>query len=433
MVHNSTDQYLRPLGAFERVIDLYMHRNPVQFSLIAELTRDVSEEELTRALRELQRVHPLLAAEVDRRDRDDHRATGAVFRHSVGAIPVRIARDTTWEREAAIEQTEPIRPAPGPLARAVLIPAGNGSVGDGREGATVVVTFAHQIADGRGALRAVEDLAMILDGAPLAPSGLPAAQEDLLADLTPTATPDEDAVDREAENRDAEPAGEQGADAMASPPGRLRPFDGSPPVVLSGDLGVDGTRRLVERIRAESCTVQAALCAAAASVLFAQTKRERARINVPIDLRRAAGLDDEVVVRFGATMVALDQSAGTSFWDLARSAAAQLEAARDPETVRASALMLAQLAPSSADEAEAAMLAATAADIEITNLGVTDTSDAGRGVRALWGPTMTTQVAGEQILGVITHADVLRMANVTHDPVAGLVEDIRRELEAACR
>lgn len=161
MIDNTTDQYLRPLGAFELTIDLYMHRNPVQFSLTAELTRDVSEEELTQALQKLQRVHPLLAAEVDRPDHDGHRATGAVFRPSARAIPVRVARNSMWEREVAIEQTEPVKPAPGPLARAVLIPAGNGSTG-----ATVVVTFAHQITDGRGALRAVQDLATILDGEP---------------------------------------------------------------------------------------------------------------------------------------------------------------------------------------------------------------------------------------------------------------------------
>ncbi|MGG3575171.1 hypothetical protein ABES25_21705 [Bacillus gobiensis] len=262
----------------------------------------------------------------------------------------------------------------------------------------------------------------------LVPSGLPVAQENLLADLTPTATPDE-----RADQIDAEPTGEQEADAMPSPPRRLRPFDGSLPIIQTDDLGVAGTRQLVERSRAESCTVQGALCAAAASVLFEPTNRNRVRINVPIDLRRAAGLDDDVVVRFAATMVVLYHSAGTRFWDLARCATAQLKAARDLETVRGSALMLAQLAPSTAGDTEAAMLAATNADIEITNLGVTSVFAAERDVQALWGPTMTTQVAGEQILGVITHGDVLRMVNVTHDPIAGLVENISRELEAACR
>ncbi|KZZ84980.1 hypothetical protein [Bacillus sp. SJS] len=417
---NTTDQYLRPLGAFERIIDLYMYRNPVQFSLTAVLTRDVSEEELTQALQKLQRVHPLLAVEVCRPDQDDHRATGAMFRSSDRGIPVRVARETTWEHEAAFEQTAPIMPAPGPLARAVLIPPGKGVAG-----ATVMMTFAHQITDGRGALCTVKDLATILAGESLLPSNLPVAQENLLADLIPAS-----ATVESAPQSVEEPAGEQ--EATLPLPGRLRPFNGLAPHIQAEDLGVAGTRQLVERSRAESCTVQAALCAAAAMVLFKATNRNQIRINVPIDLRQAAGLQD-VVVRFAATMVVLDHSAGTRFWDLARCATDQLKAARDLETIRDSALMLAQLDPSTADDAEFAMLAATNADIEITNLGVTSGIAVERDVLAMWGPTMTTQVAGEQILGVVTHGDVLRMVNVTHDPIAGLVENISLELEAACR
>lgn len=159
MPDRTTDELLRPLGAFERVIDLYVHRNPVQFSITAELTRDVSDDELSRALRELARAHPLLAAGVHRPEGDEDPAALAVFRNSDHAIPVRVARRTTWQHEAAREQTEPIGAASSPLARAVLIPVGSEGAG-----ATVVVTFAHQIADGRGALRAVQDLVALLAG-----------------------------------------------------------------------------------------------------------------------------------------------------------------------------------------------------------------------------------------------------------------------------
>lgn len=159
----------------------------------------------------------------------------------------------------------------------------------------------------------------------------------------------------------------------APSPGPLRPFDGSLPTVQTADLGVEGT----------------------------------------------------------ATTVVLDPSSGASFWELARSATAQLARAREASTVRASALGLAELAPSTAGEAETMMLAATAADIEVTNLGVADGFPAEQQVQALWGPTMTTQVAGEQILGVITHRDVLRMMNLTHDPVSGLLGGIHRDLRTA--
>ncbi|QHY98772.1 hypothetical protein SSPS47_27070 [Streptomyces sp. S4.7] len=57
----------RELGALERTIDFYMHRNRVQFSLVTEFDRKVSEQTLVRALRDVQAQHPLLRVSVDRR------------------------------------------------------------------------------------------------------------------------------------------------------------------------------------------------------------------------------------------------------------------------------------------------------------------------------------------------------------------------------
>ncbi|BDZ48877.1 hypothetical protein GCM10025867_11180 [Frondihabitans sucicola] len=176
--------------------------------------------------------------------------------------------------------------------------------------------------------------------------------------------------------------------------------------------------------------MQAALCAAAASALFRTSADGRVRINVPIDLRSAVDLDDDVVIRFSATMVDLERVAGEPFWDLARRAHGQLDAARQPATVQATALMIAAATPATPEEAEGAMLAATGADIEITNLGVVDPS-AEAEISALWGPTMTTQVDGERILGVVTSGGVLRLVNVTHDPSGDIAADIVGALAAA--
>lgn len=64
--HTQTET-VRELGAFERTIDLYMHQNPVQFSLVAEIDRKVCEQTLARALKKVQAQHPLLRVSVDRR------------------------------------------------------------------------------------------------------------------------------------------------------------------------------------------------------------------------------------------------------------------------------------------------------------------------------------------------------------------------------
>ncbi|UYM24599.1 hypothetical protein NQP46_18370 [Streptomyces albus] len=66
-ISRTRTETVRDLGAFERTIDLYMHRNPVQFSLVAEIDRKVGEQTLARVLRKVQAQHPLLRVSVDRR------------------------------------------------------------------------------------------------------------------------------------------------------------------------------------------------------------------------------------------------------------------------------------------------------------------------------------------------------------------------------
>ncbi|MBM7438649.1 hypothetical protein [Streptomyces sp. HB132] len=108
----------RELGAFERTIDLYMHRNPVQFSLVAEIDRKVSEQTLARALQKVQAQHPLLGVSVDRS------APQARYRWADDPIRIETATEgTPWQAVVAGEQTRPIAPKPGPLMRTVLIPA----------------------------------------------------------------------------------------------------------------------------------------------------------------------------------------------------------------------------------------------------------------------------------------------------------------------
>lgn len=405
----SDDLLMRSLGAFEEIIDLYTHRNPVQFTLAAECSRQFTENELVDALRRLQRLHPLLTAEIHRSAALDGGPTPATFHHSDNVIPVRVIEAPSWEREAGTEQTTPISPRPGPLVEAVLVQ------NPIRAASTVLLTFSHQIADGKGALRAMMDLLSILDGAATTAQDIPAAQETLLARAPDTATA-----------RTFEPTADAAADA-AAPAARLRPFNAATPTVETCALSVQETRALVEHARAQACTVQSALCAAAALALLETTGQSRVRINVPIDLRPVIGGDDDVAVRFTATMITLSPREA-NFWELTRSAAEQLRSARPFARIGASALAEAGVLTS--DAAEAAMLAATAADIEITNLGTTSSP---RIAEAIWGPTMTTGVEGEQILGVITHAGSLRMVHTAQPPTGRLADQMRAHLQTALR
>ncbi|UFN44703.1 hypothetical protein [Nocardioides okcheonensis] len=401
----ATSTALRELGAFENVIDLYASRNPVQFSLVLELAAPVPAARLAQALAHLQRVHPLLAARVDR--------TGGrpVFRPASASIPLRCVHEPDWRAAAADEQTSPIDLAGGPLVRAVLLTDAGGD-----SGAVVLLTFSHQVSDGRGALLAVRDLVAHLEDEHRAPRAVPLDQETLLRQLPPPGRDDRD--DRE-DRDDPGPTG-----AAQPPAASTRPFDGTPPRVESAELGAVRTARLRAAAREHDATVQGVLCAAAAESLAELTGRTTVRLNVPIDLRSALDLEDDVVNRFTATTVTLGTGAGTTTWDLARDASGQLRAGR--RAARATALALASLDPASAAEAEAAMLAATSSDLEITNLGAAGSAPS---VVAIWGPTMTTQVQGERILGVVTHGGALRMALTTHDRPRGLAVDIAGRLD----
>ncbi|SBT40756.1 Condensation domain [Micromonospora auratinigra] len=397
MRHSPAHPVVRPLGAFEHVIDLYISRNPVQFSLVVELTSPVSAQQLTDALARLQQTHPLLAVGIDR---TEERPT---FRASTERIGVRQVCGHDWRAVAAQEQTRPIDADDSPLARATL-------VGDapGDRGTVVLLTFSHQITDGRGALRAARDLLAILAGQTPPARPVPTDQESLLE-----GPPQAERPTHHTPGPAAEPA-------VAT----IRPFDATAPSIETAELDPATTEHLRSTARAKDSTVQGALCAAAAQALSALTGAESIRINVPIDLRAALGLEDDVVNRFTATTVVLQDPAGSALWSLAQDATAQLRAARG--AARDAALMLASLNPTDALQAEAAMLAATTADLEITNLG-TSAPDTPAAV-AIWGPTMSTQVRDERILGVITYAGSLRLVLTTHGDATGLPADIASRL-----
>ncbi|MEU5559057.1 peptide synthetase [Streptomyces globisporus] len=398
---------VRELGAFERTIDLYMHRNPVQFSLVAEIDRKVCEQTLARALQQVQAQHPLLRVSVDRR------SAQARYRWAEGPVSIEsTAEGTPWQAVVAREQTRPIAPEPGPLLRAVLIPAETGSF--------IVLTFAHQITDGTGGMRVVSDLVAALDGDE--ESGRPTPGQD--------APPSQEAL-LQAIDAAMPPAGPP-QDELMNPPGQLTLFSGRTPHVSALALQHGLTTRLVARCRAEGVSVHAALCAAASTV-FHRAGRARVRVLSPVDLRRAAGLPDAVANRFAGARTLSEASQAEDFWKLTQHHHQALEDQRTPGLLKAGSLALAQQPPTTPEEAEAMMTAVTAADIQITNLGVVEAPAHGRArLTALWGPAQTTQLAGEHVLGVATCAGRLRMTELTHVPQAALLPDMATVLAQQC-
>ncbi|MEU0135929.1 peptide synthetase [Streptomyces sp. NPDC006296] len=404
--HTQTET-VRELGAFERTIDLYMHRNPVQFSLVAEINRKVSEQKLARALQKVQAQHPLLRVSVDRR------APQPRYLRADEPIKIEAATEgTPWQAVVAGEQTRPLAHEPGPLMRAVLIASETGSV--------IVLTFAHQITDGTGGMRVVTDLVAALDGdeaghQPNSEWDVPPSQETLLQALHATA-----------------PSVGPPQDELIDAPGELTRYSGRLPHVSALALQHGPTARLVTRCRVEGVSVHAALCAAASTV-FHRAGRTRVRVLSPIDLRRAVGLPDAVANRFAGARTVSEASQADDFWKLARHHHRALEHQRAPQVLKAGSEALAQQPPATPEEAEAMMTVVTAADIQITNLGVVEAPADGRTLLgAVWGPAQTTQLAGEHVLGVATCGGRLRMTELTHHPLAGLLPDMAAVLARRC-
>ncbi|MFD5893164.1 peptide synthetase [Streptomyces sp. NPDC060366] len=360
-------------------------------------------------LTRVQERHPLLGASVDRS------APEPLYRRAEGSIGVEtIAMGTPWQAVVATEQTRPIAPEPGPLLRAVLIP--------GDPGSFVVLTFAHQITDGIGGLRVLLELVALLDGDERGTTrGVPRAQEDLLAGL-----------DVQGHTGAAASAVMPVEDERMTAPGALAPFSGLLPHVSALALDRELTTRLVGRCRAEGMSVHAALCAAASRV-FHRRGRDFVRILSPVDLRRAAGLSEDVANRFAGARTASEASDADDFWALAQRHHQALGRQRAPHVLQAGSAALAESPPATPEDAEAMMAAVTAADIQITNLGAAEAyGPIHASLKALWGPAQITQLRGEHVLGVVTSGGRLRMTELTHDPVAVLLPEMAAVLARAC-
>lgn len=404
-----SSRVLRPLGAFEQVFHLYIQHNPTHFCIpirVAGPADLLGTERLASALARLQTAHPQLAAAVADGTADDGGSRTAVFRRSDAFVPLAVLpAGTRWEDVVADEQTRRFDAEHGPLWRATLIPDETGG-GPDAETVGIVLTFDHRITDGVGGMRAASDLVRLLDGQPLDPEPVPVVQEQLLRD------------------RAAGPPGSPPppGDPRLTAPGALRPFDAVRPEVTSRRLDQRTTAALIAATHEHGTSVQGALCAAASQVL-AGAGRDYIRINTPIDLRRNLGLPDAVALRMMPSLSGRPAEETTDFWSLARAVADDLIPPRSLEGVLTVSGAIESTVPADADGADAWMLAVSSLDMMLTNLGVVE-PPATSTVRLvdIGGLGMSIRMAGEQIVGAVTFGGSLRMLNVAHDPVPGLLD-----------
>jgi hypothetical protein len=373
----------------------------------------VSPDDVLAALGDVARRHPLLTATVH------VGAPGhAVFRRTVDPIPMQVTGEPDWERVVEEELATPL-PAvgSGSSCRAVLIHGPNRQ--------TVILTFAHHIADARAAVRVLDDLVAALNGAPLGTGAVPAPREALLARL-----PSVQAV------IDDGPPGERflGAEDGRQAPPKYLPAPARPvlPSVRAASIDADIVEMLRRRAMDEGATLRGAVLAATALEVAEQRGIDLVRITSPMSLEPLIGEQDGTGVFTTAARTATAPDAGTGFWDLAREHVRLLAPARSAVAVgNEVAAFVAATGPTATPESAADFLGRgpLALDTVVTDVGVVSPTHRHRvGIRRFWGPIGLAQVEHENGVSAATLRGAIRITEVTRDSAAGLVEGIAARL-----
>jgi hypothetical protein len=220
--------------------------------------------------------------------------------------------------------------------------------------------------------------------------------------------------------------------------GTIRPFDSARPDIRSLVWSADLTRRVLDVARAESTTLHAVLTAAAVRVMFAESTRDSLVLMNPMDIRRPTGADDSLALYFLSTRLGFRPERSEDFWGLAREIRQHISSAHSLKQLAAmsSGMAAATAQVSRVEEAVGAMVSFANYDLMISNLGDLGRYEEVRGradvrITDLFGPTMATQIAGEQILALSTFDGRLRTTITTRNPIRGFLGRLREEVEQA--
>lgn len=403
------DEFLRPLGTFERLFHLWITQHPLHFVIAVELSEVVEADRLRSALNAAQHRHPLLAARVGPGPSE---GVGPSYYRDTAPVPLRVvAAGTPWRVLVAEELSRPFDQGEAPLLRAALVASGDHSV--------LLLVVEHSLADGIATAALARDLVALMDGQQLTALPLPSSQEDLLTTSLPPAGP------KSAEPASSEPGppstGREPLLAVASR------FTGVPPVLATAELSADETSRLVERCHQERTTVHGAICAAVSRVAASEQRLSFVRVMSPVSVRHLIDEHDAFAVRLVAAVTASLPEGTADLWSLARSSVASIQAVR----TRAGAVTVCTIGESlvppdgAAADAEGFLLGAMAFDVEVSNLGVLPAGTNGTlRTTAIWGPMFLNQIESEQVLGAATHDGRLRLTLTARREVPGFLEGV---------
>jgi hypothetical protein len=292
----------RCLSPFERFVWAVDTIRTINMALAARVSGPVTPQLLREAIAAVRLRHPLLGVRLVERGPWRTR----FVTEGVPDPELRVASTPTHpsDRDHALEaalQTELRRcfdPRTGPLARFLMLDAGDGSF-------DLVFTAHHLVTDGRSGVQVLDDLLLHLAD-PV--TGLPPVPAWPADDLLP---------DRRARFSDL-----LTFTRMYGGTGRPPPPDwAGPATVTAWSLDRTETAALLDRCHAERCSPKAALCAA-----FTRANPSPVHIAIPADLRALLIPTPRNAFGLYSTtfLTTLSSTAATPFWDLARSVEAAL-------------------------------------------------------------------------------------------------------------
>jgi hypothetical protein len=402
---------VRPLGCCERFFYLYSLAFPVHFCLVAEIEGALDSGRLGAALEQVRNRHSALRVGIV-----DNAETGPMFCRTNNPIeltmfPVDTVAD--WCGVVESELNLPFSTFPGPLMRATVLPASDGT--------SIILTFHHAIVDGLSGTRILHDLMRALAGDHLEVLPPPPLLEEMIA----SAAASQPTVIEKMIFRDIPKASQAAQES--------RKFAAN---VAIAEWDQEETSRLLRCCKANGTTAHGAICAAVARHLPASGGNV-IRMHCPIDLSRMVRSEITGCGVFIGAGIAEIPVASRRFWRDARCTVDDLRTARSPEVVAGMLQRIAaDMPPTAAKDSVAAFFASMPQSSGvISNLGVLPLAVEYGSLRlkAVWGPAMLTNPpASRQTIGVSTFAGQLRMVHQSYAPIPGLLDSIRETLFAAC-
>ncbi|MEE6179432.1 condensation domain-containing protein [Mycobacterium sp. 050134] len=406
---DSATTLVRPVDAYERLFYRFAERNPAHFAIVAEFDTVVAAGRVRPALDAVQRRHPLLSVHVE--DRPDTRLG---FYRARDAAPVDLTvrhnAESSWDGVLAEELARPFDRSRAPLMRACLV--------RGREWSALLLVFDHTIADGISSVFVLGDVLAAMNGQALPPLPEPPSQEHLTARMLGAIAPSDSALLD---------------DPRMHMPSTFRPFDGAPPNVHTLTMADVDTAMLAQRCRAERTTVHAALVVAMCRVRATEQAESFVRALNPINFRALIGVKGDCGLYFQSAQTGWS-SDGAPFWEQARAITASMDDARSPRGILALSLGVqgAMTVGAGTDVAEDVFGRVSPWELLISNLGVQNLDGSGPlRPKAVWGPAVQSQTAGEYATGITTYEGRLRIVACGYSVPATFLKGVADELAAA--